>query len=133
MRVSSRQKPIFPKRTQWGRRRRYISPHRIPRTTPRMSAIQSFISALRLKLGWMSSITPPKALAPKKTESKLMRPVLERGNDRAAKAVRCTNLSLPSSAAGVGASKGQSMATIRIAITMRVRGMSRCRRIWLGY
>ena len=77
-----------------------------------MSAIQSFISALRLKLGWMSSITLPKAIAPTKMGSNPSRPVLEKGNDRSAKAIRCTTLSL-SSGAGGGASNGHSMVIVR--------------------
>ena len=89
-----------------------------------MSAIQSFISALRLKLGWMSSIIPPKALAPTNTGVNPMRPVLASGKESAAKAMRCTNLSLPSGAGG-GASKGQSIATVKIRVMMRVIGMSR--------
>ena len=99
----------------------------MPIATPKMSAIQSFISALRLKLGWISSIAPPKALAPTKTGSNPKRPVLERGKERAAKAMRCTNLSLPSGA-GV-ASKGQSMVKVRVRAKMIVMGMSRYLRI----
>ena len=95
----------------------------MPITTPTMSATQSFISALRLKLGWMSSIIPPKILAPTNTGSNPKRPVLERGKDRAAKATRCASLSLPTGAGG-GAFKGQSMATVRVAVTVRVIGMS---------
>lgn len=56
----------------------------MPIATPIMSVIQSFISALRLKLGWMNSITPPKTLAPTNTGSNPKRPVLDRGKDRAA-------------------------------------------------
>ena len=97
-----------------------------------MSEIQSFISALRLKLGWRSSIIPPKALAPKNMGSKPKRPVLERGKDMAAKAMKCTILSLTLGACG-GASKGQSMDTVRMVVTVRVRGMSRYRRIRQGY
>ena len=119
------------KQTQWGRRRRYIRPQVMPSTTPTMSAIQSFISALRLKLGWMSSITPPKALAPKNTGSNPKRPVLERGKESAAKVTRCTNLSLPFGAGG-GWSKGHSIATESIAVTISVRGMSRYLRIRQG-
>ncbi|MEE2999632.1 MAG: hypothetical protein VX693_06880 [Pseudomonadota bacterium] len=65
-----------------------MSPQTIPRATPMISANQSFMSALRLKLGWMSSIKPPKALAPTKTGSKPKRPVLESGRESAAKAMR---------------------------------------------
>ena len=107
-------------------------PQIIPRTTPKMSATQSLMSALRLKVGWMSSIVPPKALAPTKTGSNPKRPVLERGKESVANAMRCTTLSLPSGAGG-GASKGQSMATVRMLVTIRVRGMSRYRRIRQGY
>ena len=107
-----------PKQTQWGRRRRYIRPQIIPRATPRISATQSLISALRLKLGWMSSMKPPKPLAPTNTGISPKRPVLERGKESAAKAKRCMTLSLPSSAAG-DASNGQSIATVRVEVTMR--------------
>ena len=100
----------------------------MPNKTPTMSAIQSFMSALRLKVGWMSSITPPKRLAPKNTGSKPKRPVLDRGKASAAKAMRCTILSLPAGNAG-GWSKGQSIATVRMAITISVRWMSRYLRI----
>ena len=109
-----------------------MSPQVIPRTTPTMSAIQSFMSALRLKVGCMSSIIPPKKLAPKNTGNKPKRPVFERGKERAAKAIRCTTLSLPSGAS-VGASKGQSIATVKIMVMIRVMGMSRYFCIWLGY
>ena len=97
-----------------------------------ISAIQSVNSALRLKVGWMSSIVPPKALAPTKTGSNPKRPVLERGKESVANMMRCTTLSLPLGA-GVGVSKGQSMATVRMLVTIMVRGMSRYRRIWQGY
>ena len=80
----------------------------------------------------MSSITPPKALVPTKMGSNPSRPVLENGNDGAAKATRCTTLSLSSGAAG-GASNGHSMVIFRMAHTMTVRGMSRYRRIRQGY
>ena len=100
----------------------------MPMATPTMSAIQSFTSALRLKLGWMSSMTPPKAHAPTNTGINPKRPVLERGKDRAEKKTRWTSLS-PRSGADGGASKGQSMAIVRMAVTMRVRGMSRYLRI----
>ena len=89
-----------------------------------MSATQSFISALRLKLGWMSSISPPKALAPTNTGVNPKRPVLASGKERAANAIRCKTLSLPLGAGG-GASEGQSMATVKMRVTMRVIGMSR--------
>ena len=92
-----------------------------------MSAIQSLISELRLKLGWISSIRPPKALAPKNTGSNPKRPVLASGKESAAKAMRCTILSLPLGAGA--ASKGQSIATVRVRVTMRVIGMSRYFRI----
>ena len=72
----------------------------MPSMTPKISAIQSFMSALRLKLGWISSITPPKTLAPTSTGSNPKRPVLESGKDSAAKAMKCTNLSLPSGVGG---------------------------------
>ena len=56
----------------------------MPVATPAMSAIQSFRSALRLKLGCISSIIPPKALAPKNIGSSPKRLVLESGKDSAA-------------------------------------------------
>ena len=96
-----------------------------------ISAIQSFMSALRLKLGWMSSMAPPKALAPMKTGSRPMRPVRASGKGSAAKAMKCTSLSLPSGAGG-GWSMGQSIATVRVSVTARVRGMSRYLRIRRG-
>ena len=65
---------------------------------------------------------------PHKHGSKPMRPVLA-GKERAAKAMRCTTLSLPSGAGG-GASNGQSMTTVRVSVTMRVIGMSRYLRIY---
>ena len=100
----------------------------MPRTTPTTSATQSLTSALRLKLGWMSSRAPPKALAPMKTGIRPMRPVRASGKASAAKAMKCTNLSLPSGAGG-GASRGQSIATVRVIVTMIVSGMSRYLRI----
>ena len=60
----------------------------MPAVTPAISAIKSFISALRLKVGWMSSMRPPKTLAPTNTGNKPKRPVLDRGKDSAAKAMR---------------------------------------------
>ena len=100
----------------------------MPFITPAISAIQSFISALRLKLGCINSITPPKAIAPIKTVSKPNRPVHARGKTKAVKAIRWTSLSLLSGA-GSGASIGHSIANVRIMVTTRVRGMSRCSRI----
>ena len=72
----------------------------------------------------MSSIAPPKALAPMKTVSRPMRPVRASGKASAAKAMKCTSLSLPSGAGG-GASRGQSIATVRVSVTIMVRRMSR--------
>ncbi len=97
-----------------------------------ISANQSFMSELRLKLGWMSSMRPPKALAPKNTGSSPKRPVLARGKESAAKAMRCTTLSMPSGAGG-GASRGQSIATVKMRVTARVIGMSRYLRTGLSY
>ena len=54
----------------------------------------------------MSSRRPPKALAPTNTSVNPMRPVLASGKESAAKAMRCTTLSLPSGAGGV-ASRGK--------------------------
>ena len=88
-----------------------------------ISAIQSFISALRLKLGWMSSMVPPYTLAPMKTGSSPKRPVRASGKASAAKAMKCTNLSLPSGDGG-GASMGQSIAMVRVSATIMVRRMS---------
>ena len=68
----------------------------------------------------MSSITPPKALVPTKMGSNPSRPVLEKGDDRAAKAIRCTTLSL-SSGAGGEASNGHSMVIVRMADTTTVK------------
>ena len=122
----------FPKRTQWGRSSRYIRPHRIPRTTPIISANQSFISALRLKFGWMSSMRPPNVLAPTKTGINPKRPVLASGKESAAKAMRCTTLSLPSGTGG-GASKGHSNATVKMRVTLTVIGISWFLRIDQSY
>ena len=72
----------------------------MPKITPTISATQSLTSALRLKLGWINSMTPPKALAPTKTGRSPKRPVRASGKARAAKATRCTSLSLPSGAGG---------------------------------
>lgn len=104
----------------------------MPIAMPIISANQSLISALRLKLGWMSSIIPPNKLAPINTGSNPKRPVLDRGKDRAAKATRCMSLSLPSGACG-GETKGQSMATVRMVVAISVSGMSRYLRIRQGY
>ena len=106
------------------RRRRYSRPKTMPKITPTMSATQSLTSALRLKLGWMSSMAPPNALAPMKTGSRPNRPVRASGKASAAKATKCTSLSLPSGAGG-GASMGQSIATVRVSVTASVRGISR--------
>ena len=111
--------------------RRYSNPHPMPRTTPTTSATQSFTSALRLKLGWMSSIAPPKALAPINMEIRPMRPVRASGNESAAKPMKCTSLSILSGTGG-GASRGQSIATVRVSVTASVRGMSRYLRICRG-
>ena len=105
-----------------------MRPQIMPTATPTMSAIQSFKSALRLKLGWISSIMPPKMLAPKNTGSNPKRPVLDSGKERMAKATRCKSLSLPSGAGG-GCFRGHSMATMRMAVTIIVIEMSRCFRI----
>ena len=76
-------------------------------------------------------MAPPKALAPMNTGSRPMRPVRASGKASAAKAMRCTNLSLPSGAGG-GWSMGQSIATVRVSVTASVRGMSRYLRIRRG-
>jgi hypothetical protein len=80
----------------------------------------------------MSSMRPPKALAPMNTANSPRRPVRARGKASAAKAMKCTSLSLPSGAGG-GASSGQSMATVRVIATMAVRGMSRYLRMVAVY
>ena len=72
----------------------------------------------------MSSIMAPKALAPMRTGVNPNRPVRASGKARAAKTMKCMSLSL-SSETGGGASSGQSIATVRTAITTTVRGMSR--------
>jgi len=76
-------------------------------------------------------MAPPKAEAPRKTGSSPKRPVRASGKASAAKATRCTSLSLPSGAGG-GASRGQSIATIRVSVTIMVSGMSRYLRIRWG-
>ena len=73
---------------------------------PTISATQSLMSALRLKLGCMSSISPPKAEAPIKTGSRPKRPVWANGNASVAKAMKCTILSLTSGEGG--ASNGRA-------------------------
>ena len=104
----------------------------MPRMMPMLSAKQSLMSAPRLKLGWMSSLKPPKALAPKNTRSNQKRPVLASGKESAAKAIRCRSLSLPLGA-GIRLFKGQSVATVEMRVTTRVIGMSRYLRIIEGY
>ena len=73
-------------------------------------------------------MAPPKALAPMNTGSRPRRPVRASGKASAAKAMRCTSLSLPSGTGG-GASIGQSIATVRVSVAASVRGMSRYLRI----
>ena len=63
-------------------------------TTPTLSATQSLRSALRLKLGWISSMAPPKALAPMKTAAARSGPCAPAGRRvrrrrRSARACRC--------------------------------------------
>jgi hypothetical protein len=72
----------------------------------------------------MSSMRPPKALAPMNTATSPRRPVRASGKASAAKAIKCTSLSLPSGTGG-GASRGQSMAILRVIAKKAVRGMSR--------
>ena len=79
----------------------------------------------------MSSMIPPYALAPMKTGIKPKRPVRASGKASAAKAMKCTNLSLPSGAGG-GWSSGQSIAIVRVSVTIMVRRMSRFLRIRRG-
>ena len=96
----------------------------MPMSTPMVPAIQSLTSALRLNIGCMSSMVPPNALAPINTRSSPRRPVRARGKASAAKAMKCTSLSLPSGAGG-GVSSGHSMATVRVRPIMSVSGMSK--------
>ena len=77
-------------------------------------------------------MAPPYKLAPMKIDSKPMRPVRASGKASAAKAMRCTSLSLPSGAGG-GASKGQSIATVRVSVTIMVSGISRYLRMQTAY
>ena len=76
-------------------------------------------------------MAPPYTLAPMKTDRSPKRPVLASGKTSAAKAMECTSLSLPTGAGG-GASKGQSIATVRVSATIMVRRMSRYLRICWG-
>ena len=76
-------------------------------------------------------MAPPYTLAPMKTGSNPRRPVRASGKASAAKAMKCTSLSLPSGAGG-GASKGQSIAIVRASKTAMVRRMSRFLRIRRG-
>lgn len=46
--------------------------------------------------------------------------------------MRCTSLSLPSGAGG-GACRGHSIATVRVSVTIMVRGMSRYLRMQTAY
>ena len=69
-------------------------------------------------------MAPPYPLAPMKTDSSPIRPVRASGQASAAKAMKCTSLSLPSGVGG-GASKGQSIAMVRMSVTIMVRRMSR--------
>lgn len=66
-------------------------------------------------------MTPPIILAPIKTGNNSKRPVRASGEESAAKAMRCTSYSLPSS--------GQSISKVRVSVTASVRGMSRYLRI----
>ena len=66
-----------------------------------------------------------------KTGIKPKRRVRASGKASAAKAMKCTNLSLPSGAEG-GVSKGQSIAMVRVSVTIMVRRMSRFLRIRRG-
>ena len=65
---------------------------------------------------------PPKALAPMKTGSSPMRPVRDSGKAGAAKAIKCTSLSLPSGGGGSW-SMGESIATVSVRKTMKVKDM----------
>ena len=69
-------------------------------------------------------MAPPYPIAPMKTGSSPIRPVRASGKASAAKAMKCTSLSLPSGAGG-GAFRGQSIATVRVSATIMVRKMSR--------
>lgn len=76
-------------------------------------------------------MAPPKADALMKTGSKPKRPVRDSGKASAAKATKCTSLSLPSSAGG-DVSMGQSIATVKVIVTKMVIGMSKYFRISRG-
>ena len=54
------------------------------------------------------------------------------GKASAAKATKCTSLSMPSSTGGGRSSIGQSIATVKVSVTASVRGMSRYLRICRG-
>ena len=126
VRLSPRRNSQFPSELSWPEAS-YIWPNIIPRTTPIISATQSFISVLRLKVGCISSMRLPNALAHKYRDQSNAASSGE-GKESTAKAMICTTLSLPSGAAG-GVSKGQSIATVRVTVTMRVMGISRYFRI----
>lgn len=73
----------------------------------------------------ISSIMSPKALAPNRTGISPNRRVRESGKVRVAVVMTCISLSLPSG----GVSSGQSIATVKTAVTTTVRRMSRYLRI----
>lgn len=100
-------------------------PHTIPNKAPIESEIQSLKSALRLKLGCMTSMKPPNALVLRNSGDSPMRPVRANGKARAANAKKCTNLSLPSGAIG-GAVSGHSIAVVSTAANIIVIWMSKC-------
>ena len=75
---------------------RHNQPQNMPKTVPAISATQSLMSAIRLKLGWISSTAPPKAIAPINTGSNPKRQVYASGKQSTANAMRCMSLSLPS-------------------------------------
>ena len=79
----------------------------------------------------MSSISPPKAEAPIKT-GRGQSAQWANGNASVAKAMKCKILSLTSGVEG-GASRGHSIATVITTVTISVRGMSRCLRIYEVY
>ena len=89
-----------------------------------MSATQSFTSALRLKLGWISSMAPPKALAPMKTGSRPKRPVRAKREGERGEGDEVHELVAALRRRGRRL-QGPEHRELRVSVTARVRGMSR--------
>ena len=89
-----------------------------------MSAIQSLVSALRLKFGCISSIKPPKVHAPINNGSIPRRLVRANGKVSAAKVARCNSLSLDF-CDKCTISRGQSIASVITTANTAVIYMSR--------